>query len=233
MVNKVKAKELRELGWTYIEISKELGCSVAWCKLNLKGVTKHVMEDATVKDLVSRAKSKEAITSGDITYATNKIFPHSYSKEDQEQSERNVKRIRSKVKAEDGTLIRPYWIIPERPRDIYYSMLRILQAKDERDQEDIDALRAEFGLDASYTKSLQYALYSMSSIGNSILGHSVVNEIDRLEDIVSELERRNPVQNKRVKKHFTTSVPDDFVDSSDGVRIKNPIDLSDIEDYIY
>jgi len=243
MIDRTKAKELRELGKTYDEISKELGCSVAWCKLNLKGVTKHVMEDATVKKLVVKAKSKTGITSGDISHEARKIYPHDFSKEQVEEHEKNTRRIRTKVKSEDGTLIRPYWVVPDQAQAIFYSMLRKLQAKDERDQEDIDDLRAEFDLDESYVNSLKYALYSMSTIGSKILKHSVVHEIDRIGEIVEELEKRNnPIPKVKIivvpkvipqKKAYTVEVPEDFKDSKEGVRIKNPIDLSDIEEFIY
>lgn len=214
MIDRTKAKELRELGMTYDEISKELGCSVAWCKLNLKGVTKHVMEDTTVKKLVVKAKSKTGITSGDISHEARKIYPHDFSKEQVEEHEKNTRRIRTKVKSED-----------------------------ERDQEDIDDLRAEFDLDESYANSLKYVLYSMSTIGSKILKHSVVHEIDRIGEIVEELEKRNnPIPKVKInvvpkvtpqKKAHTVEVPADFKNSKEGVRIKNPIDLSDIEEFIY
>lgn len=244
MVDKLKAKELRELGKTYGEISKELGCSVAWCKLNLKGVTKNVMEDATVKKLVNKARTKEGITSGDIKYETRKMYPHDYSKEQLEEYERNINRIKAKVKSKDDALIRPYWVVPEHARDIFYSMMRKLQAKDERDQEDIDDLRAEFGLDESYANSLKYALYSMSTMGSDLLGYSVVSEVNRIERIVDELEKRNnssePVKTVKVqsnvktpKRDYCADVPEGFINSRDGVKIENPIDFSDIEEFIY
>lgn len=37
-VDKQKALELREQGKSYAEISEELGCSIDWCKRNLKGI---------------------------------------------------------------------------------------------------------------------------------------------------------------------------------------------------
>ena len=102
---------------------------------------------------------------------------------------------------------------------------------------------AEFDLDESYINSLKYALYSMSTIGSKILKHSVVHEIDRIGEIVEELEKRNnPIPEVKInvvpkvtpqKKAHTVEVPADFKNSKEGVRIKNPIDLSDIEEFIY
>ena len=37
-VNKEKAIVLRQLGWKYDQIAKELDCSKEWCCANLKGV---------------------------------------------------------------------------------------------------------------------------------------------------------------------------------------------------
>lgn len=48
-------------------------------------------------------------------------------------------------------------------------------------------------------------------------------EIDRIANIVEVLEERN--------NSVETKKP--LVDSKEGVRIKNPIDLSDIEEFIY
>jgi len=231
MVDKIKAKELREQGMTYDAISVELNCSLDWCKRNLKGVTKYVMEDDTVQELIKRAKSKDGITSGDISHEVGKIYPRVYTKEGIEEHEKKVRRVRTKIKAEEGTLIRPYWIQPEQSEAMYHSMLRLLQAKDERDQEDIDSFRAEFDLDETYVNSIKYALYSMSSIGSKILKHSVVQEINRIGEIVEVLEERNSKPKEKIA--FTKAVPKTFKDSKEGVRIKNPIDLSDIDHLIY
>lgn len=48
MVDKNKAVELRNLGHNYQEISDKVGCSVDWCKRNLKGVTK----GASLKEVI-------------------------------------------------------------------------------------------------------------------------------------------------------------------------------------
>lgn len=41
-VNKRKAIELKQLGWSYEDIAKEIGCSVPWCAKYLKGIKKDV-----------------------------------------------------------------------------------------------------------------------------------------------------------------------------------------------
>lgn len=38
MVDKQKAITLRKQGFSYAEIAEQCGCSVSWCKVNLKNV---------------------------------------------------------------------------------------------------------------------------------------------------------------------------------------------------
>lgn len=42
MVDKIEAVKLRKQGLSYSKIAKQLGCSEAWCKKNLKGVERGV-----------------------------------------------------------------------------------------------------------------------------------------------------------------------------------------------
>ena len=42
LVNKRKAIELKQLGWSYEDIAHEIGCSVPWCAKYLKGIKKDV-----------------------------------------------------------------------------------------------------------------------------------------------------------------------------------------------
>lgn len=39
-VNKEKAVELKQLGWSYEDIAHEIGCSVPWCAKYLKEIKK-------------------------------------------------------------------------------------------------------------------------------------------------------------------------------------------------
>ena len=217
MVDKVAAIELREKGGTYKEISEALGCSVDWCKLNLKGHGKHANEKPTVQSLIKRAKSNTGITSGDVTIAARTLYPNNFSKEQMEAEAKHTKRIRDKVKADEDSVIRPYWLEPTQARGIFYALLQTLKDRDERLLEDIDSIRSQFDLDETYVDSLAYALLSMSSKGSKILKRSVVTEINRIEEIVDVLESRNTA----VKPKVQTKKP------------PHHVDFSDIEHYIY
>lgn len=217
MIDKAKAVALREQGFNYEQIAAEVGCSVGWCKINLKGVTKDLKENDLVAKLVAMARTKKGITAGDIAREVKEVFPNDYSKEQKEDHRRNVNRIKAKVKAHEGVTVRPYWMPPEQARDMFYTMMQKIQDRDERDQEDIDEIRAEYGLDESYIPSIRYALYSLSAIGSKFLGYSVVHEIDRLSDVVDDLEKKNPA----VVKQVSTGVAQDT------------IDYKDMEDFMY
>lgn len=223
MVDKIKALKLREDGKTYKEIAEELDCSVDWCKRNLQGHCKHTKEKPVVEKLTKRAKLKHGITSGEIKMEVRKLYPNDFSKEDKENEIKHINRFKAKVKKDKDSIIRPYWLVPENAQDIFYAVLRKLQERDDRLQEDIDDIRQEFGLDASYSDSLAYALVTMSAKGSIIIKRPVALEIDRIANIVEVLEERNN----------STETKKPLVDSKEGVRIKSPIDLSDIEEFIY
>ena len=54
MIDKTKAIELRKQGKQYAEIVEILGCSLSWCKQNLKDVI--VTKDMTNKQLYDSVK---------------------------------------------------------------------------------------------------------------------------------------------------------------------------------
>jgi len=213
-VDLVMAKKLREKGLTYKAIAEVLECSVVWCKENLKGTTKSAPEVQTVKELTNKAVSKDAVTSKEIFTETRKIYPNDFTKESMEQEEKHIRRIKDKIRTNEDSIIRPYWMVPDNSRAIFYSMMQTLQDRDEREQEEIDSIRAEHSLDESYSNSIGFALSSMSKFGSKLTKRSVVAEINRLSAIVDELEKRN-VKPKKVK-----------------VPSKN-LDFSDIDHLIY
>ena len=217
MVNKAKAVELREAGLTYQQIADEIGCSVDWCKRNLQDYGRLAAERPAVRRLIELSKKNGGITSADILKEVRNLYPNDFSKESKQEEERHVKRIRSKVKMDKDVIIRPKWLLPDQAKDIFYAILRKLQDRDERFQEDIDEIRQEFGLDHSYTNSIAYALLTMGDRGSIFLGRSVATEIDRLSDIVEVLDKRN-------KENMKVKVPQ---------KIKPMSDFDDLADFMY
>lgn len=66
MVDKVKAEELRTSGMTYKQIAKELSCSEAWCKKNLREVKVKHSRNVALDEFLSIIKNHGKISYEDI-----------------------------------------------------------------------------------------------------------------------------------------------------------------------
>lgn len=53
------AKELRLQGMKYEDIAKQIGCSVGWCKVNLKGVYKNPFQTRKLVRVRARRKTRD------------------------------------------------------------------------------------------------------------------------------------------------------------------------------
>ena len=60
MIDKVKAIELRMMGYSYSQISKQLDCSEAWCKKNLSDVEKGNIVNIDVETKIKAIQILEA-----------------------------------------------------------------------------------------------------------------------------------------------------------------------------
>jgi len=189
MIDKKKAQELRELGLSYDEIAKELNCSVIWCKKNLKGVSKNTKEKSLIMELVQKAQSKDMLTNNEILKVVRLVHNNDFTKEAIDLEEKTMKRFKYKIKSVDKAMIKPYWMISDAPTAILYDVLREVHDADLRMQEAISNIRSKHGLDESYIKSLMYAINNLTQAGNR--GVPIGVELNRLEDLATELERRN------------------------------------------
>jgi len=189
MINKEKAIELREMGLSYDDIAQELKCSVIWCKKNLKGVNKNTNEKGAIEELVQKAQSKDMVTYGEILKEVRKVHCNDFTKEAIDTEDKAMKRFKHKIKAVDKAMIKPYWMISDAPTAILYDVLREVHDFDLRMHEAINNIRSKHGLDESYIKSLMYAINNLTQAGNR--GSPLSAELNRLEGLASELERRN------------------------------------------
>jgi len=189
MIDKKKAIELREMGLSYDDIAKEIKCSVVWCKKNLKGVSKNTNEKGAINDLIKKAQSKDMLTKGEILKEIRKIQPNDFTKESIDIEDKTMKRFKEKIKVVDDTKIRPYWMKPDAPMAILFDVLREVHDADLRMHEAINNIRETHNMDESYIKSLMYAINNLTQAGNR--GIPIGVEMNRLEDLASELERRN------------------------------------------
>lgn len=202
MVNKEKAKELRLQGCTYKEIAEELGCSIVWCKVNLKDVQKNTKEDATIKELIKNAKKPEGITSSEIWNSMRIIHPCDPSltnKESTMQDSKNAARFMYRIKKEDDALVRPYWMPPE---DANLALKRVIQAVnliDERLYEEVQGIMQELNLDETHIRSLTRVITQLTYGGSLISSIDLMQRLESLQNTANELERR------QAELHITTA----------------------------
>jgi hypothetical protein len=194
MVDKKAAKELRELGMTYGNIAKTLGCSLDWCKVNLKGVSKNTEEAATIKELVKKAKSKQGVSTKEVWQSMKALHPNDISlnnKENKQMDTKNISRFKYKITKEDSTVIRPDWMQPKDARAIYRRVIEAVTSIDERVYEAVQDIIYEFDMDSSHIKGLTKTITELSYGGSLINPIDLSQRLENLQDTADELERRN------------------------------------------
>lgn len=189
-----QATFLRKQGLSYSAIAKEMNCSLDWCKRNLSGVQKNVKENDTIKVLVAKAKSTRGITSGEIARKAAEITPINPDWTDKEKSQNEAKvmqRLRTKVKAVDDTVVRPYWMKPEESHKSLQLVLQAVNLIDERIYEQVQDIIQELNLDQTYIDSLTRAITQMSYGGNLLQHVSLKQLTESYTKTADELEKRN------------------------------------------
>ena len=159
-VDKVKAMQLRLDGKSLQEVADDLGCSLAWCKTNLKGVKPPNKDKGLIEEVRIQGRSARGVTTGEIKMLTNKHYPNLIG-DDLEDKVDNIRKAARR--GNKDVIIRPYWMLPESPRDCTLSMLEYAQEIWSFKQYLADKYRKEYDLDESYNKTVVYALTMMSA----------------------------------------------------------------------
>ena len=201
-VDKNKATTLKEQGKTYVEIAAELGCSVDWCKRNLKEVVKNKEGKEMLEKYILQSKSKQAITSGQI----KKMLLEDFASEIETMSEKEVedflkaKTIALKRKiTEAGGIVRPQWMHPEYSRQSFRRVLDLVDEFDSRLYEMLEEMKHDMkaitGDDIPHLElSVLSTLKMLSQLGVSQLGASkIVNICDNLVSVADRLHDINEV----------------------------------------
>lgn len=192
MIDKLKATLLRQQGLSYAEIAKELNCSLDWCKRNLQDIQKNIKDKSIINDLVKQARTTEGLTASQI----RKVLPtcDDLSLNQKEQSEQELKamrRLKTKVKAQDNTVIRPYWMKPTEAKRALDLVLQAVNLMDQRLYEEVQSIVQELELDETYIKSLSRAITQMTYGGSTLVPSSCVDMCENLSKTADELEKRN------------------------------------------
>lgn len=205
MVNKDLAQTMKEQGLTYKEIAEALNCSEAWCKKNLKGVTKNKADESIFNEVVIKAKSTQGVTVSEIKHIIRALHKNTFNKEDNDREAKTVSRIKAKLRTTEGCLIRPYWMIPNRARDSLVELMKSAHNINDRIEEEVRCFLFYFNLDNSYAKSVRYAIIQLTQAGvDAKLGFSPQTTIDNLESIASILEERLSEEDYTINLPYNT-----------------------------
>jgi hypothetical protein len=190
-MNKEEAIKLRLEGKTYSEISKTLGCSLDWCKRNLKGV-KHI--DITNEDfieLVNKGKSPECVTPLEI-YKKLQPVKKREIKDEKHEKKLAVRRVKQKLKADNDVIIRQSWIHPMRASSSLNSMLMYINMLDDTLDEYVRSHLTEQGFDNldEYDSTLAFMVMN-SQYGSRILKNYPSGVFESLANAVDKIENRN------------------------------------------
>lgn len=200
MVDKVRGVKLREAGRTYQEIAEALGCSVQWCKVNLKSVPKNTKEISLLEKCITLAQRDEGMTTLELRYCIIEFYPE-YSDESgfTEEGLKLYKKIKTKVREKEGTIIRPVWMVPSNVDAVFKAVIHAVDNLDRRVDEEIqDVLKTinPSSKDWNYAyKSLENQIFNLSHLGRYFSKKDVASQISALEETIIELRKRVPQVN--------------------------------------
>lgn len=189
-----QAKELRNSGKSYKEVSEALNVSISWCWHNLPSAQDKKKE--VISELESKSKSKRGLSKGEIAKAVN-------TEQSKEQLKKDVQKVSQRLrKRSKENLVRPNWMTPEFAVFITNSVVEESMTCEQRMHEQATELRAVL-LDSCDVElhdsipsvqslkaaiaTLTYTMINQSSKSGSILS----NWLDSLYDTACRLEKRN------------------------------------------
>jgi len=191
MIDKQKALDLRMQGKTYQEIADELGCSLDWCKRNLKGVKRKDISEDDYSSLVSKGRSFDCITKNEIISKVK--APMSTNKAEYNKGLMLATgRVRRKLVKEDDVIVRQAWIHPARARFSYNNMLGFINCLNDTLDEYVRMHLSECGFedDTNYNSALAFMVLN-SQFGQRIMKRQPSAIFEAISDAVDDIEDRN------------------------------------------
>lgn len=234
-IDKKLAQQLRLEGKSLQEVADTLGCSLGWCKANLKGVKQPNKDKALIESIRQLGRSENGVTTGEIKMLTSNHYP-ALKGDDLETKVTNIKR--SARKGHSDVVVRPYWMLPNKPRDCTVAMLEYANEVYNFKEYLADKYREQFDLDETYSKTVVYALTMMSAgEHNKLMPQGLANYGATLERIQDALDSRNNPQHVKQcqtaqpnTKHTEPAIPDHInFDYMDGTRLQDVLDLESID----
>lgn len=192
MIDKEQAIALRLQGKSYKEIAQELGCSLDWCKRNLKGIKRKDISEEDYSLLVNKGRSFDCITKGDILSKV-KQEDTPYDKDYSKNLNLAANRVKKKLNKEEDVIVRQAWIHPARAKYSYNSMLDCINNLNEFIDEQIRLHLMDCGFEDStncYNSALAFMVMN-SQFGQRILKNYPVGVFESIQDAVEKIEERN------------------------------------------
>lgn len=190
-IDKQKALELREQGKTYQEISTELGCSLDWCKRNLKGTKRKDISEEDYNNLTNKGRSFDCVTKGEIISKVNVSSNDNY-KEYNKEALLAANRVRRKLAKEGDVIVRQAWIHPARAKFSYDNMLMYINMLNDVLDEYVRSHLAESGFENedNYNATLAF-MVTNSQFGQRIHRNYSSGVFEAIQNTVDSIEERN------------------------------------------
>jgi predicted transcriptional regulator len=187
-VDRELAQKYREEGKTLQEVADLVGCSLAWCKANLKGTKAPSKDKALIDAVRTKGKTREGVTSSGVRKMVREVYKGVGDKE-LEDKVADIKRAARRDNPD--VLIRPYWMLPDQAEECLTMMLEYAQEVWQFKEYLADKYRRNFDLDSTYDKSVMYALTAMSAGERSkLMPQGLMSYGRQLNNIQQELESR-------------------------------------------
>lgn len=192
MIDRQRAVALKESGLTNKQVAQELGCSEAWCKINLRGVKKKDIEPEDLFYLQEKGKGKDCITTGEIY---SKLLPVAETKDQKKEKQLALRRTKDRLKEDKEVIIRQAWIHPQRARFSYNNMLCYINDLNDRLNEYVRMHLVECGFTKEeidegrlYNSALHFMV--KNSIFGAVSGTYHAGVFQGVDDSVDKIEER-------------------------------------------
>lgn len=192
-INLQEATAIRLQGKTYKQISEELGCSIIWCKTNLKGIKHRDISEQDFLELKAKGLGKECITKPEIFSKLNfSSFDGKSEEEVIKMKKSALRRTKDKLLKDDPeVIIRQPWIHPERARQSYNSMIMYINMLNDVLDEYVRLHLIECGLDSSehYESTLHFMV--LNSQFGSLQNAYQAGVFEAVQNTVDKIQERN------------------------------------------
>lgn len=218
---KSKANEMKLNGFTNIEISKETGLSLDWCKKNLKESSRVIRDE--YEKLYEKSKRNTGVSKKEIVSDLNlKELPE---QERVRKLQKTVRRVRANNKK---NLVRPNWMHPNFAESITNSVIESSMVLEERCHE--QALELHYKMKISCNKEQELHLPTVQQIKSVISGltsASIEHRVGSTAKLQSWLDSLHKTAQELCNRNKQESLPSDIVVGCDAD------DFSDLEDFMY